>query len=95
VVSSNKLLCSFESNKESVCDACQKAKSHELPYSKSLSTSSYPLELVHFDVWGHAPDSAGAKRYYVSFIDDYIKFTWIYLLKFESEVFEKFHEFKH
>jgi hypothetical protein len=45
-------------------------------------------------VWGHAPDSVGEEKYYVSFIDDYSKFTWIYLLKFKSEVFEKFHEFQ-
>jgi histone deacetylase 1/2 len=77
-----------------VCDACQKAKSHQLPYPKSSSSSSHPLELVYSDVWGHAPDSVGGKRYYVSFIDDYSKFTWIYLLKFKSEVFEKFREFQ-
>lgn len=52
VVSSNSLPCSFESNKESICDACRKAKSHQLPYSKSSSTSSHPLELVYYDVWG-------------------------------------------
>jgi histone deacetylase 1/2 len=30
----------------------------------------------------------------VSFIDDYRKFTWICLLKFKSEVFEKFKDFQ-
>jgi hypothetical protein len=30
---------------------------------------------------------------FVSFIDDYSKFTWIYLLKFKSHVFQLFHEF--
>jgi histone deacetylase 1/2 len=94
VVSRNKLTYSFESNKELVCDACQKAKSHQLPYAKSSSFSSRPLELIFSDVWGHAPDSVGEEKYYVSFIDDYSKFTWIYLLKFKSEVFEKFHEFQ-
>ena len=34
------------------------------------------------------------KKYYVSFIDDYSKFTWIYLLKFKSEVFSVFQEFQ-
>ena len=34
------------------------------------------------------------KKYYVSFIDDYSKFTWIYLLKYESEVFSVFQEFQ-
>lgn len=32
----------------------------------------------------------GGRKYYVSFIDDYSKFTWVYLLKFKSEVFHKF-----
>jgi histone deacetylase 1/2 len=30
----------------------------------------------------------------VSFIDNYSKFTWIYLLKYKSEVFHKFQEFQ-
>jgi hypothetical protein len=70
-----------------VCDACQKAKSHQLPYPKSSSVSSVPLELVFSDVWGPAPASVGRNKYYVSFIDDYSKFTWIYLLKNKSDVF--------
>jgi hypothetical protein len=32
--------------------------------------------------------------YYVSFIDDYSRKTWIYLLKSKDEVFNKFKEFK-
>jgi histone deacetylase 1/2 len=77
-----------------VCDACLQAKCHQFPFPKSSSVSSNPLDLIHSDVWGPASDSVGAKRYYVSFIDDYSKFVWIYFLKFKSEVFEKFHEFQ-
>jgi hypothetical protein len=50
VVSRFNLPCHDESNKGSVCDACQQAKSHQLPYPKSSSFSSYPLELVYSDV---------------------------------------------
>jgi transposase InsO family protein len=32
--------------------------------------------------------------YYVSFIDDYSRKTWIYFLKTKDEVFSKFKEFK-
>ena len=32
--------------------------------------------------------------YYASFIDDYSHKTWIYFLKKEDEVFERFNEFK-
>jgi hypothetical protein len=82
----------FESSKDSVCDACVCAKAHQLPYPVSLSHSSAPLELIYSDVWGSTIDSFGRKRYYVSFIDDYGKFTWIYLLHHKSEVSKYFLE---
>jgi hypothetical protein len=75
VVSHNNLPCLSESNNESVCDACQKAKNHQLPHGISLSMSSAPLELVFSDVWGATPKYVGGKKYYVSFIDDFSKFT--------------------
>lgn len=56
--------------------------------------SQFLLELIFSDVWGPAPDSVGRKRYYVSFIDDFSKFTWIYLLRHKYEVFKCFHEFQ-
>jgi hypothetical protein len=93
VISKNKLPCSSEST-ESVCEACQKAKSHQMPYHRSTSVSHYPLELIFSDVWGPAPDSFGRKNYYVSFIDDFSKFTWIYLIRHRSEVFNIFHQFQ-
>ena len=43
---------------------------------------------------GPAPTSVGKNDYYVSFIDDFGKFTWIYLLRHKSEVFQKFHDFQ-
>jgi hypothetical protein len=45
-------------------------------------------------VWGLAPSSVGRNCYYVSFIDDYSKFTRILLLKHKSKVFSKFHIFQ-
>nr|CAE05450.3 OSJNBa0073E02.10 [Oryza sativa Japonica Group] len=54
-----------ESREERVCDACQQAKSHQLPYSRSVSRSSAPLELVFSDVWGPAPQSVGRFKYYL------------------------------
>jgi hypothetical protein len=68
VISRNNLLCLSGSNKESVCDACQRARSHQLPYTTSLGVSNFPLELVFSDVWGPALDSVGGKKYYVSFM---------------------------
>jgi hypothetical protein len=53
---------------------------HQLPYFVSSSHSSAPLELIFLDVWGPTIDSFHRKKYYVSFIDDYSKFTWIPLV---------------
>jgi len=51
VIRDNNLSFSRESS-PAVCDACQQAKSHQLPYPKSTSVSSYPLELIFFRVCG-------------------------------------------
>lgn len=94
VLSKNKIPFVIESNNGEVCDACQKGKSHQLPYSRSTSVSSSPLELVFSDVWGPATTFVGRNTYYVSFIDDFNKFIWIYLLRHKSEVFQRFHDFQ-
>jgi hypothetical protein len=89
VVQENKLHClSLEHNRELVCDVCQEVKSHQLPFSKSFSVSLAPLEHIHLDVWGPAPSLVGRKNYYVSFVDDFSKYTWVYLLWHKSEVFQ-------
>jgi hypothetical protein len=75
LVKSNNLPCSSESSSQSICDACQQAKGHQLPYPMSTSVSSKPRQLIFSDVWGPAPDSVGRKKYYVSFIDEFSKFT--------------------
>jgi hypothetical protein len=38
--------------------------------------------------------SLGNSHYYVTFIDDFSRKTWLYLLKTKDEVFSKFQEFK-
>ena len=38
--------------------------------------------------------SVGRNNFYVNFIDDFSKFTWVYLLKHKSKVFKCFHEFQ-
>ena len=60
----------------------------------STSVSTKPLQLIFCDVWGPAPHSIGRHTYYVSFIDDYGKFSWIYLLKRRSDVFQVFQNFQ-
>jgi hypothetical protein len=94
VVSKNSLPCDSDSSSDSVCDACQQAKINQLPYPNSSSVSTTLLELIFSNVWGLACNSIGRYKYYVNFIDDFSKFTWIYLLKHKSKVFHKFQEFQ-
>jgi hypothetical protein len=93
-ISMNNFPCSqLDIFSQSMCDACACAKAHQLSYPVPSSCFSAPLELVFLDVWGPAIDSFGHKQYYVSFIDDYRKFTWIYLLHHKYEVSKYFLEF--
>lgn len=64
------------SSSSGLCSACCKAKLHQLPSSSATSHSTKPLQLIFSDVWGPAPVlSRGGFRYYVSFLDDYSRFT--------------------
>lgn len=92
IVKSNKLACTPRQSSR-VCDPYQRAKAHQLPFQKSKHVTSPPLELVHSDVWGPAVTSVGGFKYYVSFLDDFSRFTWIYLLKRKSDVEHAFHLF--
>jgi hypothetical protein len=53
------------------CDARQKTKSHHLPFSRFISVSKAPLDIVFSDVWEPTPSSVVRFKYYVSFIDDF------------------------
>jgi len=54
-----------------------------------------PLEIIHSDIWGPAqPPTINGNRYYITFIDDYTRFMWVYFLKEKSEALGKFMEFK-
>lgn len=65
-----------------VCTPCQLAKGQRLSFDISSKRSSNPLDLIHCDLWGPAPVfSNDGYRYYVAFIDDYSRFTWLYPLK--------------
>ncbi|KAJ9536128.1 hypothetical protein OSB04_un000705 [Centaurea solstitialis] len=69
------------------CLSCKLGKHHALPFELNDYTSVSAFDLIHSDVWGPAPHpSMGGHRYFVIFIDDHTRFTWIYLIKHRSEL---------
>ncbi|KAK4406351.1 Retrovirus-related Pol polyprotein from transposon TNT 1-94 [Sesamum angolense] len=53
------------------------------------------LELIHTDVCGPMrTPSHEQNRYFILFIDDYSRMTWVYFMREKSEVFKVFKKFK-
>ena len=53
------------------------------------------LDLVHTDLCGPMSTSArGEYEYFITFINDYSRYGYIYLMHHKSETFKKFKEFK-
>ena len=75
------------------CDTCYLSKSTRLPFMLSSSRSNKMFDIVHSDVWGPTIESFDGYKYFVSFVDDFSRVTWIYLLKFKSEVMHVFQNF--
>jgi transposase InsO family protein len=77
------------------CHHCLAGKMHQLPFPNSNKQVQSPFELVHSDLWGPAPVvSTNAFRYYLVFVDEFTKFTWVYLLKHKSDTFHTFTQFQ-
>ena len=77
------------------CDVCELAKSHRVSFPSNLNKSSVPFMIVHSDVWGPSPNpTLGGSRWFVTFIDDCTRMTWVYLMKSKGQVnslFQQFH----
>ncbi|KAK2391898.1 putative mitochondrial protein [Trifolium repens] len=77
------------------CESCQLGKHVRASFPSSANKRSMsPFDIVHSDVWGpsRVPSNLGY-RYYVTFIDDFSRCTWITLLKDRSQLFGAFQTF--
>jgi len=76
------------------CDSCKIGKSKILPFSLYANRASHCFDLIHSNVWGPSPGESYEKfKYYVTFIHDYSRFTWVYCLHSKSEVSRIFTKF--
>nr|GEU81061.1 retrovirus-related Pol polyprotein from transposon TNT 1-94 [Tanacetum cinerariifolium] len=62
---------------------------------EATSKAKETLQLIHTDLFGPiTPPSHGKNLYFILFIDDYSRKTWVYFLNEKSQVFEAFKKFK-
>uniref|UniRef100_A0A1X7VFZ3 GAG-pre-integrase domain-containing protein n=1 Tax=Amphimedon queenslandica TaxID=400682 RepID=A0A1X7VFZ3_AMPQE len=89
------LVCDFDftpTNEIQFCESCLDGKPHRSAFpSHSETRAKEPLELVHSDICGkvNSKTLSGAE-YLLTFINDFTRYVWIYVLKQKSEAFEKF-----
>ena len=57
--------------------------------------TSHPLEIIHTNIYGPTRTKILQGEYYfMLFIDDYTRMSWVTFLKEKSEAFEKFKFFQ-
>ena len=77
------------------CESCLEGKMTKRSFGAKGNRAEDLLEIVHTDVCGPMNVKAqGGYEYYVSFIDDYSRFGYVYLMHRKSETFDKFKEFR-
>ena len=76
------LMPEFNTEQSGVCRGCALGKYTKIAFSSSDSISAGVLDLIHSDLCGPMSyASLTGFEYYVTFIDDYSKKTWIYFVR--------------
>ena len=57
-----------------------------LPFNKNTRKTTRPFELVHTDICGPFPASYDGYKYFVTFTDDFTRFTCIFPMKNKSDL---------
>ena len=78
------------------CDVCELAKIHRASFPLTMNKSPVPFMIIHSNVWGPSKFATlDGSRWFVTFIDDCTRMTWVCLMKSKSEVnllFQNFHK---
>ena len=76
------------------CVSCQLGKQSALPFNTSESISTDIFDLIHSDIWGPSSvSSIDGSRYFIVFIDDYSRYSWIFNMKHRSELLQVYSNF--
>jgi hypothetical protein len=76
------------------CVSCQLAKQPALSFNNNDSFSHASFDLIHSNIWGPSPTATvGGSKYFVIFVDDFSRYTWIYLMHNRSELAQIYRTF--
>ena len=79
-----------------MCETCAMAKIHHATFHLSDNRADLPFSLVHSDVWVPVPLSThNGIKWFVTFVDDCTRMTWVFHMKHKSDVctvFRHFHQ---
>ena len=77
------------------CESCQLSKHFRASYTHLDSIPSKSLfDLVHCNVWGPSRvASILVLRYYIVFVYDFSRASWVYLFKYRTDVLPSIHQF--
>ncbi|GJS54945.1 retrovirus-related pol polyprotein from transposon TNT 1-94 [Tanacetum coccineum] len=89
------LLCGQNTRKLEFCKHHVFGKQHRVKFGTTVHRTKGTLDYIHSDLWGpsRVPSKGGA-RYMLTFIDDYSRRVWVYILKRKDEVFVNFKQWK-
>uniref|UniRef100_A0A803Q3J9 Integrase catalytic domain-containing protein n=1 Tax=Cannabis sativa TaxID=3483 RepID=A0A803Q3J9_CANSA len=77
------------------CDACQLGKMHQFTFKPTANKTVSPFEIIHTDIWGPSfYTSRDGYKYYLSCVDDFTRFVWIYPMQSKAEVTVLFTHFQ-
>ena len=69
------------------CEVCQFSKHSRTPYHIQPYKSSHPFSLIYSDVWGPSRiKNINGTQWFVLFVDDHIRLTWLFPMKEKSEI---------
>lgn len=69
------------------CETCMYAKQTRVSYPPKCYRESRPFNLIHSDIWGPSRVlNVNGCRWFVVFVDDHTRVTWVYLMKHKYEL---------
>ncbi|KAE8692180.1 putative ROP-interactive CRIB motif-containing protein 6 [Hibiscus syriacus] len=89
------LLKGAKACKLNFCEHCVLGKQKRVKFGTTIHNTKGIVDYIHSDVWGPSKTSSlGGNHYFVTFVDDFSRRVWVYLMKSKDEVLQIFLKWK-